>query len=113
MSIASMIATHGGDDVTLERATDTTADSGARMRTWATVGGVLNGWRQPTTADLRDEYGSRNMLVTHMVFFQADPAVQIDDRLVISGAIYAVRGDQNQAGMDRLWRVDVEEKRGA
>ena len=110
--ISSLIARKGGS-VTLQRPTTTTALSGSRTQAWAAVGAVLTGWKQPTTAELFDEYGSRNMRVTHAVYFASDPTAQIDDRLVIGGTNYVVHGMQDQAGLTRLWRVDVEEKRGA
>ena len=108
--IASLIA-RKGVTMALQRPTVTTALSGARSQTWAAVGDALTGWRQPITPALLAEYGSRDMIVTHRIYFASDPAVQIGDRLVIGTTNYVVHGDEDQAGLDRLWRVDVEETR--
>jgi len=110
MSVFGIIAAHGAS-VTLQRPTVTTAASGARTQTWAAVGDTLTGWVQPTTADIREEYGSRDIDVTHAVYFATDPAVQIGDRLLIGSTYYVVRGDREQAGVAGLWRVDCEETR--
>lgn len=49
------------------------------------------------------------MTVSHKAFIGEDPSVSEGDRLHVGSARYVIRAVVNQAGMDRLWRLDVEE----
>lgn len=67
------------------------------------------GWIQPIGSNLAVQYGARNLVVTNKIFFARDPQVTEGDRIIdLNGNAYVVRGVTDQAGMNRLWRVDVE-----
>lgn len=54
-------------------------------------------------------YAAVQLAVTHRVYFDADPSLSINDRLVFAGEYYNVRAINNAGGnLDRIWQIDVE-----
>ena len=88
----------------------TVNNDGTRSDTW-TVKQALTAWMQATSSDIREQYERREMTVTHKAFAVTNPSVTRGDVLVIGGQTYLIRGVVNQAGLDRCWRLDVEETR--
>ena len=64
------------------------------------------------SSDVRDQYSRREIMVDAKVFVATEPDIQEGDRMVApDGKTYYVHGVVNQAGFDRLWRLDCEEVR--
>ena len=84
----------------------------ARTNTWADSHQAY-GWIQPIGSDLLTFYERRNLQVDSKVFFATDPQATEGDRIRrLDGRSYVIRGVIEQAGQNRLWRVDIEQIEG-
>ncbi len=107
-NIPMMVRT-GNHRVDVERPGFVTDAIGGRVNTFAVTKGNVRAWVQPARANVIEQYGARDIAVSHSVFFYADPEVRIGDRLLHRGRYLLVRGMKNAGDIDRLWRVDCEE----
>jgi len=85
----------------------------ARTSTW-TDSHTAYGWMQPIGLQagsvLLIQYEKRELKVSHKVWFAEDPLATEGDRIQkADGTSFVIRGVTDQAGINRLWRVDVEE----
>ena len=95
-------------DITIQTRSLTVNAGGDRTPTWAT-GNTMRGWKQDIGSSLREQYLARDLVVTHKVFVPEDPGATEGDRLVIGSSKFLIQGVINQAGLGKLWRLDVEE----
>ena len=115
MSAASLIrAQGGGATLTVNLMTSRRDGVEAEIRDWGPDGPTLDCWVQPIGSGLAAQYQARQLRVTHKIFVAENPgATQEGCRVKVtkSGAVgvYLVRGVVDQAGLGRLWRIDVEE----
>lgn len=107
--IAGLVA-KSGHAVDVERAAVSEDEAGGRERVWGVVAAAAAAWVQPASARTAEAYGGRNMVVTHSVYFAIDPGIEMGDRLKFDGRYLAVHGICNEGELNRLWRVDCEER---
>lgn len=95
--------------MSIQERTDSAKITGVRTATWAEKLEAY-GWKQPIGSALRQQYEERQIHVTSKVFFAEDPQAAEGDRIVdSSNKKYLVHGVVEQAGLAKVWRVDVEE----
>lgn len=92
-----------------ERPDLTKTATGGANPTFSTVTTDLQGWIQPIDAFTAEQYGKRDLIVSHRIYFASDPAAIEGDRFSRGGKFYVVMGLENQAGLDELWRLNVRE----
>ena len=68
-------------------------------------------WLQAIDSETRIQYERREITVTHKAFTVTDPQTAVGDRLVVARGNFIVRGFIDQAGLNRVWRIDLEEVR--
>lgn len=110
MSLESLMV----NTVAIQASTATRDASGAPRLTFTTVDGkdAVACSIHPATAELRREYASRDVRVSHRIYFIADHGFQKNYRIRGSdGKYYIVHGDGNFAGRDRVWFADCEEQK--
>lgn len=107
--IAAMIAV-GGHSVDVERPSMTVADDvGGRTHTWASVSDSVACWVQPASSSTLEQYGARDIVISHNVYFSSDPGVELEDRLLFGTRHLLVLGKKDAGELDKLWRIDCEE----
>ncbi len=98
-----------------------TATAYKRTRTQDSMGGSKDSlgtalftgtscWRQPASNSEIKEYQQRDQIVTHKVFFVADPLLDETHILVIDGDTHSVRSSSHpdsSLGLSILWKVMV------
>lgn len=109
MSLRSMLRTTG----TLERPTTTKDSSGGRSDSFATVSGA-SGVRcdiQSASASIQREYETRQMHVTHSVYFASDIGAREQDRFTSNSRTFLVMGYRPASIGYSSWPyvMDVEE----
>jgi len=105
------IRAYGQGSATIQQVSYTIDGTGTRTPTWNQYK-VMKAWLQPTSSGLRLEYERRNITVTAKIFVAEDPAAEEGWRVVMPDSkTYVIRGIVDQAGLGRLWRLDVEELR--
>jgi len=107
-----MIIDKGQGDYTIQNRTETARADGSRAPTWADDM-VMPGWLQPVSSDLRDRYSKREIKIDGVIYVaKEDPQVTEGDRIVAPNAkTYLIHGVEDQAGLGKLWHLDVEEVR--
>ena len=103
------IISHAGHSVDIERPSYVTDDIGGRTKTFAAISSGLAAWVQPARGHDIEQYGARDIKITHSVYFSADPEVQLGDRIVHDSRYLSVRGIKDAGELDKLWRIDCEE----
>lgn len=63
---------------------------------------------QPAPSTVMQDYGQRDEVVTHTIFYLQPVAIGIGDRLVFKGGNYRVVGKRDTLQKQTLYRVDVE-----
>lgn len=107
-SIASFIA-FPGHTFLHERPSLAKTLTGGAAPIFSTIKEALIGWIQPIDAFTFEQYGKRDLVVSHRIYFAADPLATEGDRMSRGGKSYVVMGLENQAGLDELWRLNVRE----
>ena len=105
MSIASTIA-RAGHTLRVLAAAVTTGAMMDKQET-LTAGSLLRGWVQPAGAALIADYSRREIEVTHIIYFSADPGAKEGDRLlwVQKSMTLALVSVRNVGGLDRFWEA--------
>ena len=109
-NIPAIIAT-AGQSIDLERPARATDDLGGVTMTFATVTAAIPTWVQPASANTIEQYGSRDIVVTHCVYFSSDPAVLLGDRFKFGTRYLLIRGWRDFGEVGKCWRVDCEESK--
>ena len=107
-SIATFIA-FPGHTFLHERPSLAKTLTGGAAPVFSTIAAALVGWIQPIDAFTFEQYGKRDLIVSHRIYFGADPEAIEGDRMSRKGRFYVVMGLENQAGLDELWRLNVRE----
>lgn len=110
LDIAATIK-QSGHSVQFRTAVKTTTATGSRETSHGSPGTAMDCWRQPASAALKDSYGARGVDVNHVLYLSTDPGVSEGDLAVVGGETYVVVYVLNSGGLNRLWRVDLEERR--
>jgi SPP1 family predicted phage head-tail adaptor len=97
-----------GEKMTIQRRSETTGTAGNRIPAWTNYK-TLWAWKQPMSSDTRIQYERREISVDAKIFVAETPSMSEGDRIVATGGTYYIHGVVNQAGLSRLWRLDVEE----
>lgn len=117
MSMQSLIAKFGVDAAIERPVYVTTVTGSKKLDKWIIVK-QIKVWLQPVSAGrnaakIVEEYHRRNITITIMAYtLWFDEAVLTGDRLTIddSPRKMTIHGAIDQAGIKRLYRLDVEEK---
>ena len=112
-----MIA-RAGETGQFERVTTQRSSIGAvTPSTWSALGASFPCWVQSADAELVEHYSARTMMVTHKMYAQVDRGAREGDRfrlIAMDGGpdkVFLVHGIADQAGLRRLWRYALEERR--
>ena len=109
-AIAARIVKSGQGDFVFSRPAQTKATDGTITEGTPTTVATIAGWLQPASTFLINTYGQRQIVVTHKLYVATDPTAKPEDVITDPGGTkYIVKGVKNQAGLGRLFRVDVEE----
>lgn len=68
---------------------------------------------QPALSEVKDDYGRRDEIVSDSIYLldkEVFDLVKVQDRIVANSVKYMVKGKQNLAGRDRVFRIDVVEE---
>lgn len=102
------------DTVTLERPyiiLDQLA--GSKRETWNSVYGSQNipASIQPVSAQVRQDFASRQIIITHRIYTRTDLKPQRGDRIRPNKgtAVYMVTGYYNQGGRDQVYMIEARE----
>ena len=106
----AMLIAGKGETGTLQTFAKVKNPDGTLTRSW-TNGASIYVWLQATSSDIRTQYERREITVTHKAFTVTDPETMINDRLVVSRGTFLIHGVIDQAGLGRVWRLDLEEVR--
>ena len=96
------------DTIDVETPTITYTTAGAKVKTWEALYSDIPARLQPITADLVDERGMRGLRVTHELIVGQALVVTNEDRVVLDGVYYEIRGYHNPERIDELPVLDVE-----
>jgi hypothetical protein len=100
-----------GEVMWVQKASTNRDNNYARTNTWTNYK-QMYGWKQPIGSSSTLQYERRNISVTDKIFVARDPEVSEGDRMKdAAGTLYVIRGVVDQAGLNRLWRIDVEEQK--
>lgn len=94
---------------TLEENTETKGGTFGEAQSAWTTRKTISVWFQDISSAEKEEYAKRSLRVTHKVFTCTDPESEEGDRLTVSGTSYIIRGVVDQAGLGKVYRLDVEE----
>ncbi len=106
--IAATIA-RAGHTVDIEKPAETLDGVGARVSGFALYKQEVLCWVQDADTRTVTEFGSREIRVTHVVYFCSDPEVLEGYRLLFDARLFVVVGVSNAAGLNRLWKVVARE----
>lgn len=100
--------------ITLERAIVTIDSSaGSKREQWEPVHGSENipASIQPISTLLRQEYASRQIIITHQIFTKVDMKPKRGDRLKLqdSSVYYVITGFKNVANRDKVYMIEGKE----
>ena len=101
--------THGAHTVDIERAAIVVDDLGGTTKTFAVESASVAAWVQPASSLTLQQYGARDIEISHNVYFSSDPAVELGDRIKHAGRYLLVVGIKDAGELDKLWRIDCEE----
>jgi len=107
--MASGLIPDNGGECTHYRRSEAIGSAGERLFSWSSVG-TFTGWRQDIGSGIREQYQRRELTVTHKIFTASNPEIHEGDRIIdYTGASMMVRGVVDQAGLNRVMRLDCEE----
>ena len=99
----------GGHSVDIERPAIAVDDLGGRTMTFAVESASVAAWVQPASSLTIQQYGARDIEISHNVFFSDDPEVELGDRIKHAGRYLLVVGIKDAGELDKLWRIDCQE----
>jgi len=111
MSAESLIALHG-ESVQFQRVTVVKTPSGATARSWTNLGAAVGGWIQPMSSETILAYNARDINVSGSLYTTINPGVSIGDRVVVGVLKFGIIGIEDQAGLSRVFRFDLNESAG-
>src|SRR5262245_25061995 len=98
---------------TLQRSLSTKDASGGAVKagTWPVIA-TADCDVQPVSSDIREQYLTRQLVVTHAIYVVADVGARAGDRWVVGGRFFLVRGYTPPAPGYPQWpgRIDGEEQ---
>lgn len=105
MSIRSMMNQRGR----VERQTVTQTATGGATRTWTVTHREVPVRIQPANANLAVDRNRAGMRITHKAYTPANVSLAIEDRLIVDGQTYTVRGftDTDHAGRLRVALLEI------
>ena len=99
-----------GQTITLERVTVTVDDDiGGRTHTWETETTGIACWVQPASTNTVEQYGARDITVTHAVYTSADTAARLGDRFLFGARHLLIVGLENTGEVSKLFVAYCEE----
>jgi len=99
-----------GQTITLQRVTVAVSDDiGGLTRTWDTETADIACWVQPASSMTIQQYGARDIVITHAVYFSSDPGAQLRDRFLFGTRHLLVAGIENTGEVSKLFVVYCEE----
>jgi len=99
-----------GEIGTIERRSETVDAYGAETLSW-TTGKRFWIWLQDAGSALVERYARMHLNVTHKAYMAVDPDAQEGDRIRLSNNVrLLIHGIENQAGMDQVWRLVLEQQ---
>lgn len=103
-----MIA-RSGHRVDIEKATASRSEMGGEEQSWAVVMDDLPAWVQPASSRVTLQYAAMDLTVTHVVYLAEDPEIEAGSKYRVqwNGTGYLVQSAENQAGLGRIWRLEV------
>lgn len=96
------------DQIDVETPAITYDAAGVATKTWGTLYSQIPSRLQPITADIADERGIRALRVTHNLIVDRVLSVTNEDRVLLNGTYYEIRGYHNPERIDELLVLDVE-----
>ena len=99
----------GGHSVNIERPAIATDEYGGTDMTFGVVNISVAAWVQPASSLTIQQYGARDIEISHNVFFSSDPGVELKDRIAHAGRYLLVVGIKDAGELDKLWRIDCRE----
>lgn len=102
------------DTVTLERPFIILDElAGSKRETWNPVPGSQNipASIQPVSSQVRQEFASRQIIITHRIYTRVDLKPQRGDRIRPNkgSVVYLITGFFNQAGRDQVYLIEARE----
>lgn len=110
MSIAATIA-RSGHRVDISKPVEGRDAVGGRETTWKDTQLDVACWFQPASSRTLTLYRTRNITVTHTIYFSSDPELFEGYRLFFDGRYFIVLGVKNSGSLNRLWEVHAREHR--
>lgn len=95
--------------VTVNRPTAIKGTSGAQKNTLAAVYANLPCSVQPITASWLVQYSQRHIDVSHSVYFNSTPTIQIADQIAFGSKTFLVQGVRDLISLQRVLVVDCLE----
>ena len=99
-----------GQTITLERVTVTVDDDiGGRTHTWDTETADIACWVQPANSNTIEQWGARDIIITHAVYTSADTTARLGDRFLFGARHLLVAGLENTGEVSKLFVAYCEE----
>lgn len=100
--------------ITLERPLITIdASAGSKREVWEPVPDAINIYAsiQPVSSKVRQEFASRQIVITHRIYLRTDLKSKRGDRIKIVGSetYYLITGFFNQAGKNSVYMIEGKE----
>jgi head-tail adaptor len=99
--------------ITIERARITKdLVGGAKREIWEPVVQNLQAAIQPLNSGIKQQFGQRQMVNTHRLYFSTEPPIRRGDRIKAynPNRMFVVTGVLDQGGRRRVFSVDVREQ---
>lgn len=98
-----------GHVVDMERRIENRDNIGGREYIWSKISTDIKCWMQGISSNVKQEYMSRGMNISHRIFFSETLDILEGDRVDRAGKKYLVMGKIDAGGLGILWYVDVNE----
>lgn len=95
--------------VDVQRPTYSKGTSGGIKESWSTVYDDKPANVQPVSASWLVQYAQRKIDVSHTVYFDSNPTIQVGDRIVYGSRNLLVKGVRDLIELDRVLAVDCLE----
>jgi hypothetical protein len=96
------------DVITVQRASISYDQSGVKQKAWYTLYSNVPARIQPQTAELVDERGVRGLKVSHECILGQVVVVTNEDRVLLNGRFYEIRGYSMPERIDELMRLELD-----
>jgi SPP1 family predicted phage head-tail adaptor len=94
--------------IDIQTKTDTRDNLGARSTSWTDAQTDVPAFVQDIASNDPIRQDQRMIQVTKKAFTATDPSATEGDRVVYGGVNYVIRGEVDQAGLGKLWRINLE-----